>query len=225
MDATTPISLVCLDMAGTTVDDGPAVLDSFAAAADAVGLTGADRERAMRYVHETMGQSKIEVFRAILGDEERAQTANLAFETAYDEVVAAGRLHPVDGAPEVFDWCRSERIAVCLTTGFAPATRNAIVRRLGWNDRVDLVLSPADAGRGRPFPDMILTAVIRLGIDDVRSVAVVGDTSNDLWSGHRAGASVVAGVLTGAHDRAALESAPHTHILASVAALPTVLSR
>lgn len=221
---TVPIRLVCLDMAGTTVDDGDAVMESFEAAADEVGLTGAAREAAMSYVRETMGMSKIEVFRAVLdGDETRARAANAAFERAYDEVVAAGRLRPVAGAEEVFAGCRARGVAVCLTTGFAPATRDAIVAALGWRDLVDLVLSPADAGRGRPYPDMILTAVIRLGVDDVRAVAVAGDTSNDLWSGHRAGASIVAGVLTGAHDRAALASAPHTHVLDSVADLLPLL--
>lgn len=218
------IRLVCLDMAGTTVDDGSAVIESFEAAADHVGLRGDDRTSAMEYVLETMGQSKIEVFRAILGDDDLAQSANREFERAYDGFVTAGRLRAMAGADDVFTWCAEHDIAVCLTTGFAPSTRDAILDHLGWTGRVDLVLSPVDAGRGRPYPDMILTAVIRLGIDDVRSVAVVGDTSNDLWAGHRAGASIVAGVLSGAHDRTALESAPHTHVLDSVADLPPLLT-
>lgn len=223
-DTGSGIQLVCLDMAGTTVDDGDAVIESFAAAADEIGLTGPERDSAMAYVRATMGLSKIEVFRALVdGDEDRATAANAAFERHYDSVVAAGRLAPVEGVEELFGWCRERGVAVCLTTGFAPPTRDAILEALGWRDAVDLVLSPVDAGRGRPHPDMILTAVIRLRIDDVRSVAVAGDTSNDLWSGHRAGASIVAGVLTGAHDRAALESAPHTHILPSVAHLSPLL--
>jgi phosphoglycolate phosphatase-like HAD superfamily hydrolase len=53
-------------------------------------------------------------------------------------------------------------------------------------------------------------------------VAVAGDTTSDLVAGTAAGASVVAGVLTGAHDRAQLETAPHTHILDSIADLPAV---
>lgn len=213
------IALVCLDMAGTTVDDGTAVLDSFAAAADEVGLSGAERDRAMEYVVATMGQSKIEVFRALLDDEGRAQAANAAFERAYDQVVAAGRVAEIDGVRDLFSRCREHGVRVCLTTGFAPATRDAIVDTLGWAPLVDLALSPADAGRGRPYPDMILTAVIRLGIDDVHRVAVAGDTTNDLWSGYRSGASVVAGVLTGAHDRRRLGTAPHTHLFESVAEL------
>ncbi len=52
---------------------------------------------------------------------------------------------------------------------------------------------------------------------------MAGDTANDLLAGHRAGASIVAGVLSGAHDKDALAAAPHTHLLASVADLPDLL--
>ena len=222
---TAAISMVCFDMAGTTVDDGTAVMDAFSVAADAVSLSGAERTAAMEYAEQTMGQSKIVVFRAMLGDdEERAQQANGAFEAAYDQIVAEGRVRAMPGAADCFAWCRDHDIAVCLTTGFAPSTRDAILSVLGWEQVPDLVLSPADAGRGRPYPDMVLAAVIRLGIDDVRRVAVVGDTASDLWSGHRAGASIIAGVLSGAHGANEFASAPHTHIVDSVADLPGVLA-
>lgn len=224
VDAVDTCALLCSDMAGTTVNDGTAVMDSFAAAVREMGLEGAARDRAMDYALATMGQSKIEVFRAILGEEHGAVQANAVFEDAYLGAVRAGRVAPMDGAEELFAWCRVRSIPICLTTGFAPPTRDAILDRLGWGDRVDLVLSPVDAGRGRPFPDMILAAVLRLGITSVRQVAVVGDTSSDLWSGFRSGASVVAGVLTGPQPEAELRAAPHTHILASVADLPEVLA-
>ena len=111
---------------------------------------------------------------------------------------------------------------VCLTTGFSPATLAALLEALGWHDRADLALAPGPGVRGRPHPDLILSAVLRLGVDDVRRVAVAGDTASDLLAGTRAGASVVAGVLTGAHDRAALEAAPHTHVLASIVDFPAL---
>ena len=76
-------------------------------------------------------------------------------------------------------------IKVCLTTGFAPPTRDRILDALDWHTIAELVLSPADAGRGRPFPDMILTAVLRLEIDAVDQVAVAGDTISDLLAGTR----------------------------------------
>lgn len=85
-----------------------------------------------------------------------------------------------------------------------------------------MALSPSAHVRGRPHPDLVLAALLALEIDDVRQVAVAGDTANDLLAGTRAGASVVAGVLTGAHGREELAAAPHTHLLDSVAELPSV---
>ena len=134
-----------------------------------------------------------------------------------------GALRPLPGARQAIDALRGAGVKVALTTGFSAGTRRRLVDALGWGDAVDLALSPADAGRGRPFPDMILTAVIRLGIESVAAVAVAGDTGADIVAGRRAGASVVAGVLTGADDRGSLERAGATHVLDSVADLPALL--
>ena len=209
-------------MAGTTVADGGAVEEAFQRALDAVGLTaGALTEDPGTYIRRTMGQSKIEVFTALLGgDRHRAEQANRAFELAFDHAVDRGEVSAVAGAEPALAGLREAGIRTCLTTGFSPATRDRIVAALGWEGMVDLTLSPTDAGRGRPWPDMILTAVLRLHIDDVAEVAVVGDTSSDLLAGTRSGASLVVGVLTGAHPRDELATAPHTHILDSVADLP-----
>jgi phosphonatase-like hydrolase len=155
-----------------------------------------------------MGQSKIEVFRHILGSEDAAQGANAAFEEHYAKAVSEGEVAAMPGAEELFAACRSAGIKVCLATGFSPATRDAIIAALGWADLVDLVLSPADAGRGRPWPDMPLTALMRLGGGSVHELAVAGDTPSDIESGLRAGAGVVAGVLTGDSARAELSAHP-----------------
>ena len=75
---------------------------------------------------------------------------------------------------------------------------------------------------GRPAPYLIFHAMEAAGVVDVRRVATVGDTTLDLEAGANAGVVWNVGVLSGAHDRASLEQAPHTHILTSVAALPTL---
>ncbi|OBA58065.1 haloacid dehalogenase [Mycobacterium sp. 1100029.7] len=216
------IRLACLDMAGTTVLDDGAVADAFDASLSASGLSAgtADYQNAVRYVHETMGQSKIEVFRSIFnGDTHRAETANSAFEAAYAEALRDNGVTPVPQAAETIEKLRGSGCAVVLTTGFAPATRDHIIDALGWGDLITLALSPVDAGRGRPFPDMVLTALLRTRIDAVDQIAVVGDTTSDLWSGARAGAAIVAGVRTGAHSDADFATVPHTHVLDSVADL------
>jgi len=114
-------------------------------------------------------------------------------------------------------------VRICLTTGFAPETQQLIIDALGWGEVVDLTLAPGPGLRGRPYPDLALHALMRLGLDDVRSIAVSGDTANDLLAGWRAGAGVVAGVLTGAHGRSELEAAPHTHVLDTIADLPAAI--
>jgi len=219
------ISLVCLDMAGTTVHDGGVVVDAFRTALTDVGLDAgtAGYDRAVQYALDTMGQSKIAVFTALFdGDRTRAAAANAAFERAYARTVERG-VRPVDGAVDSLEALRTSGRKVALTTGFSPETRDAVLDALGWRGLVDLALSPSDAGRGRPFPDMVLHAVIRTQTDDVRRVAVVGDTVADLLTGSRAGASVVAGVRTGTHGDADFATVAHTHVLDSVADVPALL--
>jgi phosphoglycolate phosphatase len=202
------ISVLCLDMAGTTVRDGSSVMTAFTAAIAEENLPVREFNAAMKYVNATMGQSKIEVFRHILGDEAAAQRANASFEGHYAKSVADGLITAMPGAEHLFATARDAGIRVCLSTGFSPATRDAIIAALGWAGRVDLLLSPADAGRGRPWPDMPLTALLRLGGGSVHELAVVGDTPSDIEAGLRAGAGIVAGVLTGDSPRADLAAVP-----------------
>ena len=216
------ITVACLDMAGTTVRDDGTVLEAFSAAIATQGLPVAAYHQAITDVRSTMGQSKIEVFRRILGDEAAARKANEAFEDHYAAAVRAGAVAPMPGAVETVTALREAGVRVCLATGFSPATRDAIIAQLGWGGLVDLVLSPADAGfagRGRPWPDLPLTALLRLRGGAVSELAVAGDTASDVESGLRAGAAVVAGVLTGADSRADLERAGAPLILDTIAGL------
>ncbi|MFF6777768.1 phosphonatase-like hydrolase [Streptomyces sp. NPDC012637] len=215
--------LVVLDMAGTTVADGGLVEQAFTAAAERLGE---DPATMIDHVRATMGESKISVFRHLFGgDENRARQANTAFEEAYGELVADGRIAPVPGAAETVAALTEQGRTVVLTTGFARPTQDAILDALGWRELVGLTLCPADAGgRGRPYPDMVLAAFLRTGaVDDVRQVVVAGDTSYDMLSGVRSGAGIVAGVLTGAHDETALKEHGATDVLASVAGLPALI--
>ncbi|MEU9853897.1 phosphonatase-like hydrolase [Streptomyces sp. NPDC047974] len=217
------LDLVVLDMAGTTVADDGLVERAFTAAAERLGE---DPATMIDHVRATMGESKISVFRHLLGgDETRARQANTAFEEAYGELVSEGLIAPVPGAAETIGELRGQGRTVVLTTGFARVTQDAILDALGWRDLADLTLCPADAGgRGRPYPDLVLAALLRTGaVDDVRRTAVAGDTSYDMLTGARSGAGIVAGVLTGAHGEHALKEHGATHVLASVADLPAAI--
>lgn len=212
------IQVAVIDMAGTTVADDGLVVQSFEIAATAAGLpeTGQEREQARRYVLDTMGQSKIVVFRALFGTEELAQRANAAFETAYSDLIDNGAAAPIDGAADAVTRLRSAGVKVALTTGFSATTQDKLLAALGWQSLADLVLAPGDGVRGRPYPDLILTALMRLTADGVANVASLGDTSNDVDSARRAGCAIAAGTLTGAHDERQLRAAGATHVVNDV---------
>lgn len=215
------VRVAILDMAGTTVADDGVVIDAFhESLADAgVATDSPEFAKAETIVHQTMGQSKIEVFRLILGDESAAQRANGVFEQAYGEHVRAGRVVPVPDAEFVLANLHQRRIRTCLTTGFSVATRDALIKELGWEGAVDLVLSPSDAGRGRPYPDMLWTAMLALQASGTEEVVVVGDTASDMQAGLRAGIPCRAGVLTGSDDGDRLHEGGATHVIADVSEL------
>jgi phosphoglycolate phosphatase len=212
------IQLAVIDMAGTTVADDGLVVTAFEAAATAVGVPDDDerREQARQYVLDTMGQSKITVFRALFETEELAQRANAAFEQAYSDLIDDGRAEPISGAVEAITRLREAGVRVALTTGFSGTTQEKLLAALGWQSLADLVLAPGAGVRGRPFPDLILTALIRLEADGVRNVASLGDTGNDVESALRAGCAIAAGTLTGAHTEEQLRAAGATHVVGTV---------
>jgi phosphoglycolate phosphatase len=219
------ITTACLDMAGTTVADDGSVMAAFAAAMEQSGLAPGTpgHDKAAGIVHQAMGQSKIEVFRRVLGQEAAAQAANKVFEQHYAASVRAGAVAPLPGAAETITALRAAGIRVCLATGFSPGTRDTVLDVLGWRQLIDLALSPADAGRGRPWPDLPLTALLRLGGGAVGELVVAGDTASDIESGLRAGAGLVAGVLTGSGSRDELEQAGAPCILDAVTGLVPLL--
>jgi len=221
----TRIETVVLDMAGTTVADDGLVVGAFTRAWDRLpAAASADRDAAIAHVVATMGQSKIEVFRGLV-DEDAAHELNGLFEAALDELVAESAA-ALPGAEDTIRALQDDGRTVVLTTGFSRTTVDALLARLGWEELVAVVLTPADAGRGRPAPDLNLLAAIRTGVSSVDALAVVGDTESDARSGVRAGAGLVVAVRTGGHPAEdALRDAGAAHVLDSVAELPELLSR
>lgn len=219
------LEVVVLDLTGTTVVDDGLVERAFALAADAAGIAGAagERERALAFVHATLGRSTIAVFRALSGDEDQAQHATAVFESSYAELAAGGGVHAVPGAEELIRRLRAIGVSVVLTTGLSRRTADVLLDAVGFADLADLTLTPAEAGRGGPYPDLPLTALLRTGASSVDGMVVVGDTTADIAAGLAAGAGLVVGVLTGANDERALTGAGADAVVASVADLGELL--
>ena len=87
----------------------------------------------------------------------------------------------------------------------------------------DHALCADDSPRGFPWPDPVLTAMLRLGAGDVREVAMISATESGLQAGYRAGARIVAGVGEGPRRFAALRQAGATHVVSTIDALPDLV--
>lgn len=216
------IELVALDMAGTMVRDDGLVVAAARRTLEELGLPAEEVRRGEEYVIATMGQSKIEVFTALVGA--RASDANLAFESHYLQVVGERGVSEIPGARTTVESLVARGYQVALTTGFSPVTREALIDVLGWADLFAVRVSPADAGRGRPAPHMLWTCALRLGLSGAAALAVVGDTASDMQAGRRARAGLCVGVLTGTDDRARLLAHGADEVLDSVSDLLALAS-
>lgn len=206
------IDLAVLDMAGTTIADNGIVERAVDEALSLAGIDAITPET----LRPLRGMAKTDMFNRLASDPYKAAEAHRNFVDLMLKAVLAGELPAKDGAETVLVSLRERGVKTCLMTGFDAAVQDALLDTLGWRDLVDLTVAQSGTLRGRPYPDLILTAVIKLGIDAVQHVLVAGDTANDLLAGTRSGAGHVIGVLGGAHGREQLEAVPHTAIAASL---------
>jgi len=217
------VEMVAFDVAGTVLNDDGLVIAAFKNAFEATqpDLWPTHGEQWTQYAIDTMGQSKIHVFTELLGDAEKAHTANVAFEESYVSEIAEIGAVPIAGAEDLFKYLRAKGVAIALTTGFSRSTLDTLLIELGWKDLIDISVTPGEAGRGRPHPDMLQKAATTLGITNPASVIVVGDTAADMQAAVSFGAGQAIGVLTGAHDEHRLHDAGATSVINSVADLKT----
>jgi phosphoglycolate phosphatase len=227
VSSATPVTLLCCGLLGVTADDGGILERAFTEAFATQGIVPgtAAYARSMVHVHQTRGQSAVDVFRALFPDAPgRAEAATLAFDRSYRLAVDRSGLAPMPGAAEALQQIRGSGVRVCFITGLSRGLLGLVLDTLGWWRQVDLVLCPEDAPRGYPWPDPMLCAMLRLGVTDVRETAYAGGTESGILCGRRAGAQIVAGILTGGHTRDRLHRAGATHLLGSFAELPNVLA-
>jgi phosphoglycolate phosphatase len=219
------LEFAAFDVAGTTVKDDGIVIEAFKVAFEMTqpDLWPTKGDAWTQYAIDTMGQSKIEVFTALLGDAEKAYQANIAFEEAYVNEIAEQGISEIPGSLELFAALREKGIPVALTTGFSRSTLNVIITELGWHDVIDLTVTPEEAGKGRPHPDMLLYAAKKLGVENPQNSLVVGDTASDIKAGLAFGSTHVIGVLSGAHTREILVEAGATSVVNSVSDIGSLL--
>jgi phosphonatase-like hydrolase len=185
----------------------------------------ADYAHCMVAVHQTLGEPAVDVFRGLFPSSPgRAEAAALSFERSFRAAIDRHGLSPVPGAGNAIGQLRDSGVRVCMITGLSRRLLGIVLDTLGWWRQIDLALSPDDVPRGCPWPDMMLAAMLRLGVEDVRETAYAGSTASGIRCGRRAGARIVAGVLTGGHTRDRLRAAGATHFITGITDLPALLA-
>ena len=226
------LTLAVFDMAGTTVYDGDAVHRHLALALAEAGIAAGRDE-----INAAMGIPKPIAIRTIL-ESRRAAGSHATddeidaihrdfLETMLAHYRTSPEAHSVEGAEETFAILRTAGIKIALDTGFGRPIADVIVERFGWlrEGLIDAVVTGDDVPRGRPWPDMIYRAMRLTGIADARGVAKIGDTPSDLQEGHAAGCGWVVGITGGSHTAEQLAAYPHTHLIRTVADLPTLFAQ
>jgi phosphoglycolate phosphatase len=224
---TSPVSLVCCDVVGAAAVDGSVLERAFVEAIATQGVvTGtAAYVKAMVQFDRTRGWPPGDVMHVLFPEDEiRAEAANLSFERSFQAAVDRFGALPLPGANDALAKLAAAGTKVCLMSGLSRPALSLIMERLAWWQRGDLILCADDVARGFPWPDLVLTAILRLGIGDVRDVAVVTASESGILCARRAGARFVIGVLSGVHDGSRLRRAGATHLLADLGELPDLLA-
>jgi len=193
------IALCVFDMAGTTVQD----TDHAVALrlCEALAAAGVKIER--EAVNPVMGIPKPVAIASLLeaarGGTPRLEEVEAIHHDFQERIVkhyqTAPHVAEMPGASALFRELAGLGVAVGLDTGFDSRTKDAIIKRLGWEGLLDASIASDEVAHGRPHPDMIDELMRRTGVSEVSRVAKVGDSVSDLEQGVAAGCGLVCAML------------------------------
>ncbi len=218
-------ALVVFDLVGTTAEDQPHIARALQRSLSEEGIAVGPAD-----ISRLRGGSKREAIASLVPpDAGHVTRSRRVYERFYRQLLEAYAADPprtIPGVLPVFEDLRRRDIRIALNTGFERDLAHMILDRLDWPaGTCDAVVCGDDVACGRPSPDLIFKAMELTAVADTARVANVGDTANDLLAGSRAGVRWNIGVLTGAHRRDTLAAAPHTHLVTSIADVPSAILR
>jgi len=223
------IELVVFDMAGTTVKDQNAVGMAFKNAMMAHGydiaiaqinpIMGYEKPVAIKMMLDRHEPDKQKISEQLVADIHTLFVKSMIhfYETSEDII-------PLPNVEETFARLRHAGIKIALDTGFSKNIADVIIRRLGWESKIDLMVASDEVPNGRPFPDMIEKIKLELGIISSDVVAKIGDTEVDINEGINSGCKYVIGITTGAFTREELLPYHPTHIIDDISEVMAIVS-
>lgn len=206
---------VLFDIDGTLLDTRDAWIAAFDGAMAAIHRTSIPGSVAAQWIGTPL-ETILAEHAGIEGDDLR--TAFDAFQEIEARSVGPGmRAYP--GIPEALGSLDVFRLGA--VTNKRTDTAVEALRVTGLLSFFGVVLGGDSVSRKKPFPEPVLKASSRLGVDPTEC-AVVGDTENDVRAGKSAGARTI-GVTWGYGTRARLEAASVDHLVETPDALPPLL--
>lgn len=211
------IKMVVCDMAGTTVDEDNLVYKTLQRAINRHGYSVSLED----VLAQGAGKEKKQAIESILtsfGEKLDQSIVDLIFNDflqLLEETYQTAAIYAQDNAVDFFQALQKKNIHIVLNTGYDKHTAETLLHRLGWKvgRDIDALITADDVVRNRPYPDMILCAMDRFGIDSGHAVAKIGDSTVDIAEGQNAGCRFSIGITTGAHTVEQLSSANPSHIV------------
>ena len=219
------MSLVCCDLAGLVIHSS-VVERAFAEAIAVQGIVSGTQSytRAMVRFDRARGRAPAEVMRELFdGDDAQASVAALAFDRSFRAAAERFAVTAPAGFIDAVGKFSGTDVRVCLVTTLSREACGPLADEMRRQRLTDLVLCADDAPRGYPWPDLVLTAMLRAGASDVREVMVVSATESGVQSGQRAGAGMIVGIADGTRRAAALRRAGATHVTDSIDGIPELV--
>lgn len=163
-----------------------------------------------REVHGMTGLPIESIFQAVLpaADVEHTLSCVDEYRDLFDRDVLPA-IEPIPGAPEAVRIVASGGWPLAVATGRLTRTAELMVRAMGMARHFGAVVGIDVVPRPKPYPDVLIEALARIGGIAPRETLVVGDSAADVAMARAAGARVCA-VTWGAQTRADLLSAQPT---------------
>ena len=117
---------------------------------------------------------------------------------------------------DLFSHLRFNGVKVALNTGYSQDFQQEIISHFKLKNHIDNYISSEEVSVGKPYPYMIHTLMERTQIRDVKNVAKIGDTKDDMLEGKNAGCGLTIGVLTGSTSETELRNYGADIVLKSI---------
>jgi beta-phosphoglucomutase len=179
---------VLWDLDGTLVDSGEMHWWSWRDAMGAAGLPVTYEQ-----FQQTFGQKNDRILRGWLGPQATAtRIAELADakESEYRRLVSVHGLQALPGAREWVARLRADGWRQAIASSAPRKNVDVMLAAIGLADAFDTIVASEDVGKGKPDPEVFLTAAARLGATPDRAI-VVEDAAAGVEAARRAGIKVI----------------------------------